>query len=565
MRNAFWDVLLLVALASVNTFLISGVMPLRGEETRRGQAAKEMRETGNWVVPQQQRQTYLTKPPLMYWCIVATAEVRGAFDRYSVRAPSAIATILTILLIYLYGRGVGNRLTGFAAAFAFATMAYVLDSGADGEIDPLFVLFIAASMLIWHLGYTRKWNPATVWSIGYACAGLAMITKSIQGPVYFAGGACFFLMIKRDWRMLFHWGHAVGIVAFFATISLWLLPLAQMMGWDHVAHVFWGAEVGPRITPTAERMLRTIGHIFQYPAEHFLLLTPWSLFLLAYFSKTFRQRLQEHKSVALFCAACCVVAFPTCWLIPTAETRYFRPLYPCIAVLAGIVLQQILELKASKRIVDSFENTAKVFGYGAAGLAVAALIYTQLPSPLALPTPRLGWLLPFTVISLALAGAIYWATRERTKQRLMISFVATGMVASAICNLFVLDQKSLATFDPEPSILAVKKQIGDAKLVSYERLYHRFTFYYPDPIPIEDLPDETQGDLGTVQPAEYFCFHATIDSEPENLPFEWEEIAVVPMDRRKKGPEEPQNQWIVVGKRISTDESQLRVATRPDK
>lgn len=79
-------------------------------------AAREMIARGDWLTPTQDGVPRLQKPPLVYWCEIASFSVLGA-NEYAARFPVAIATIgwfvATGLIAY---RITGSRRAGIAAS-----------------------------------------------------------------------------------------------------------------------------------------------------------------------------------------------------------------------------------------------------------------------------------------------------------------------------------------------------------------------------------------------------------------------------------------------------------------
>src|SRR5437763_15140460 len=63
-------------------------LPIRGEETRRAEVAIEMLATGDWVVPRQQGQPFLSRPPLGSYPITALEALLGTDSLLAVRLPS---------------------------------------------------------------------------------------------------------------------------------------------------------------------------------------------------------------------------------------------------------------------------------------------------------------------------------------------------------------------------------------------------------------------------------------------------------------------------------------------
>ena len=70
---------------------------------------------------------------------------------------------------------------------SFLTMTLVMEFGRSAETEAVFSLFVAASMLLWHWGWVKKWPDWQMWSVGYACTALGMLTKGLQAPLYFVG------------------------------------------------------------------------------------------------------------------------------------------------------------------------------------------------------------------------------------------------------------------------------------------------------------------------------------------------------------------------------------------
>ncbi len=67
----FWAVLMLAGL--IYCPRLGEPLP-SGEEPRRGQVAREMIASGDWIVPRQQGLPFLSRPPLQNWAIGAAAQ-----------------------------------------------------------------------------------------------------------------------------------------------------------------------------------------------------------------------------------------------------------------------------------------------------------------------------------------------------------------------------------------------------------------------------------------------------------------------------------------------------------
>ena len=155
-EREFWWLLLLVVIAYS---LRLTDLTIRGEETRRALVAREMMQTGDWVVPRTQGQPLYSRPPLQNWLIAGIATGQGTINEFTVRLPSLLSIVATVALLYAYTRGFLSRLGALCTGLVFASLGQVIELGRTGETDAMFTLLVAGSLLLWHLGFTRGWSP----------------------------------------------------------------------------------------------------------------------------------------------------------------------------------------------------------------------------------------------------------------------------------------------------------------------------------------------------------------------------------------------------------------------
>src|SRR6516165_3434514 len=85
------------------------------DEGNNAEAAREMYESGNWVVPTFNFQLRPDKPALLYWLQAFAYSIFGV-NELAARLPSALAAILTVLTVYEFGRQVFDKEVGFLSA-----------------------------------------------------------------------------------------------------------------------------------------------------------------------------------------------------------------------------------------------------------------------------------------------------------------------------------------------------------------------------------------------------------------------------------------------------------------
>ncbi|MCH7523322.1 MAG: glycosyltransferase family 39 protein, partial [Chloroflexi bacterium] len=132
-----------------------------------------MLRSGDWIVPRLQGVLYSGKPPLGSWLIAICGAIRGEVDVAAIRLPTILAILLTTLLIYGYSRNFLSRFGAFASAVGFCTMGQVLQIGRLAETDGVFTLLTAASLMVWHWGYMKRWPSWLTWLAGYSLAAAA--------------------------------------------------------------------------------------------------------------------------------------------------------------------------------------------------------------------------------------------------------------------------------------------------------------------------------------------------------------------------------------------------------
>src|SRR5437016_532793 len=106
---------LLLAVAALLNFPNLGAPSLWDiDEGNNAEAAREMMDSGNWVIPTFNYQLRVDKPALLYWCQIGAYRLFGV-NEFAARFPSALAALLTVLLAYELARGMFGAATGLLA------------------------------------------------------------------------------------------------------------------------------------------------------------------------------------------------------------------------------------------------------------------------------------------------------------------------------------------------------------------------------------------------------------------------------------------------------------------
>ncbi len=537
-----WAVALLVGLiycARLTT------VPICGEESRWAGVAREMIATGDWIVPRQQGQVFAERPPLGSWAMAAVGLARGQVDAVAVRLPSALATTALAVLIYLYGRIFLSRRGALAAALAYATFGQVLQIGRLGESEALFSCLLASALLLWHAGYVRGWSPALTWTTGYALTALAALVKGPQAPVYFIAVTGAFLVWRRQWRGLLSWPHALGLAVFAGIVAAWQVPFWLATDWQTVVDV-WSGLARDRFSFGG-----LLKHLVSYPLETFGCLLPWSPLLLGLADPKFRRTLGSYRELTAFLVIALVMTYPTVWLSTGARGRYYMPLYPCFALLVGMVIECCTARDATAQLRRGWRWYVGTIGLAAGVIGVAVAVGSGADFE-RLAILRLPPLLAcgFVLFAVATALVLIAAAGRSFRPRPRLAILAISALLGSLQVVVMLSVKARALNDLSPDVAALRAQLPAAgNMVSFGPIAHRFAYYYGDPI--RELPWPTD----TAQlPAdlEFFCFEQHAGDSPErrhsgrgrtwkwtpgSLPFRWEQVAWIPCDpNRRENP-----------------------------
>jgi len=535
--------LILVVLAA--HFFRLNELSVRGEESRRFTIGWEMVQSGDWIVPRVQGEPVFYRPPLQNWLLGLSAWVCGTCEAWAVRLPGAMAVLATALLLYFYCRRFLSPLGAFTAGASFATMAQVLELGRLAETESLFTFLVSATLLVWHWGYMAGWPDLRMWMTAYFLAGLGMLAKGSQAPVYLAASTGVFLLWNRQWRRLFTLSHAAGLGTFVLVFGLWWVPYAVRMGpaagWriivgDTALHVHFRAEF--------------FQHLWQFPLETLSCMLPWSVVLPLYVSGRLRRSLGPARPMLAFLVICLLATFPSCWLVAGGAPRYWMPLYPCAAALIGVVIQRGLESTALRQIRWCCLVVVAAFGVLMVTAGVMAIVTswpgirpTRFQQPwahaacYALSMGPLGCLL------------LFW---HRRRSATLFCMVVPAVWLALTNSIWILNYQDAKSFDIAAEVNRLKHILPpDAKLVSFGQVYHRFAYYLGrriDNIRWPNQPDDLPEDIT------YFFFDRGTEggsSAAQKLPFAWEKLTDV-VCARFRNAEVSAN--VVVGRRIRLDE-----------
>ncbi|PYL43803.1 MAG: hypothetical protein DME29_06145 [Verrucomicrobia bacterium] len=311
------------------------------DEPRFAEAAREMRERADFIVPYFNNQFRFDKPPLTYWFQVASYRVFGEND-FAARFPTAIAAALVAVILLAWGQQLGDEKVGWWAAIIFSLSLQTFIHGKAAVADMWLVLFVTvAHWAAWELfkanteHRTSNIEHRTVfWWTFYISLAFAFLAKGPIGwtPLLTVAIAHRF---HRQKHFAAHFKFVRGLLLMLVLICLWGIPaLVRTQG------EFFRVGIGKHVV---ERSVATMeGHgassVWMYLALlPFYFLTvfasffPWSIKLPALWKKLRAQR----DGTDQFLLAGALIIFGIFTLVQTKLPHYTLPAFPLLALLVA--------------------------------------------------------------------------------------------------------------------------------------------------------------------------------------------------------------------------------------
>lgn len=152
------------------------------DEINFAESAREMLQSGEYFRVQIGFEPFWEKPPLFIWLQALSMKLFGV-NEFAARFPNVICGIITLNILYHFGRKVLSHFAGIFWAIAYAGSIAPFLYTQSGIIDPVFNLFILLSIYQLFQAESARQNsekPRIHYLLSGLFAGLAVLTK---GPV----------------------------------------------------------------------------------------------------------------------------------------------------------------------------------------------------------------------------------------------------------------------------------------------------------------------------------------------------------------------------------------------
>jgi 4-amino-4-deoxy-L-arabinose transferase-like glycosyltransferase len=332
---------LLRLLAAFTFFILLGSRALNEpDEGRYSEIAREMIETGNWVVPHLWYLPHLDKPPMTYWLVAASMKLFGQ-NEWAARLPLALAAMSGVWAVWLLGGSLGGRRVGFWSALMLQASLLYFVMARTLTTDMFLTAFnVWAIYFFW-----RSWQSLQSevgsrksafygWHLaGWVAIALGFLTK---GPVALA-----IPLVALAALVIYRWksfaakkillgGLVAGLVLFLALVLPWFLAVFRRVpGAFH--YMTWYQAAGSLLGTTIKDRKGSPFYFFGVLAVGIL---PWTGLLGWLWRRTHWRSLDlKSKDGWVWLNATAVFTFALFSFSQAKLPAYILPVFPALAVM----------------------------------------------------------------------------------------------------------------------------------------------------------------------------------------------------------------------------------------
>jgi len=293
------------------------------DETRYAVVAREMRVSGNWILPHLNGAIYAEKPPLYFWLVNLSILFLGEDTEFANRLPSALAGLLTAILTFLFGERLFNLRVGFLSGLVLITCFLFPQVSRWMMLDSLFTLFFLLTLFYFYRGYEDDEGQQKYYFLAGFFMGFGVLTK---GPIAYIPIPILLLcsFILKDPKKAWNLNLLYSFIISLAVVFIWLLPACWIGGEVYRDKILFGQTIG-RLMEGGKHFhpQSALFYFIRFPFE-FL---PWTVFLPAALFWGLRNEKAKRKEF-LFLFAWFVTVFLFFTLSKGKRIIIFSPFIP---------------------------------------------------------------------------------------------------------------------------------------------------------------------------------------------------------------------------------------------
>jgi len=283
--------------------------------------ARDILDSGRWLIPDLRGEPYLNKPQLFFWSVAVASLPGGEVTERTAALPAVLSSIATVAAVFAIGARTWGAGAGALAALMLATTIGFFVIGHHGQSDVMVTAWtwwaLNGLLVARRAGYTTL--PLIAF---YACVAGAILSKGPMGLLGLAAGFAA-VAFADGWRDTTRLRPVLGLVVLAVLLSPWYAPYlvghrSAFVGDTVVGH--YGSWAFRRGALARLESLWVLVHAL-----------PWTIFLVG--AATWWRRLPDAERRLI--AAWTLTIWVLVGLSGIHRARYLIPIYPGLALLVG--------------------------------------------------------------------------------------------------------------------------------------------------------------------------------------------------------------------------------------
>jgi 4-amino-4-deoxy-L-arabinose transferase-like glycosyltransferase len=387
--------------------------------------AKTMAQRNNYIDLFAEGRDWLDKPHFPFWITAISFELFG-FTTWAYKLPAILFLFMGAYYTYALARDLYNKEVGYWSAIVLLTAEHIIISNNDVRAEPYLTGLIIASVYHFYKAHINKQYGHLV--VGSLFAACAVMTKGMFALIPIGGAIAGELLMKRDWKGLFHlrWLLAIVFTWVFMTPELYCLyyqfdlhPEKVVFGRTGVSGIrffFWDSQFG-RFFNTGPIKGKGDPAFFLHTTLWAFL--PWSLLLYAAVFKKIRAGIRNRTGQEWYTVAGALLCFVLFSASSFQLPHYINIIFPFFAMIVAAFVWSL-----SARWVKTVA-VVQVVIIVILIVLLAGIHYLFQPG-------STGWL-----VVLLVAGGVLWFFFRRWAWEQRVRLLAGSALAVVIVNLYL--------------------------------------------------------------------------------------------------------------------------------
>lgn len=334
-------------------YFLGGYGLLDNNEGLYAQIAREMLETGDFLLPKLNGVLYFEKPPLLYWLTALSFKI-GGINEFSARFVPAISGFGLLAFMAFFFRKQGQNRLGFLTFFILGTSLGYLAFSRTIIFDVLFTTCLTGALLfLFRLSETKNTKNALSF---YAFLALAILAKGLVALVLTSLVWIAYFAVEKRRRALgqqnfsfwlpLHFG---GIVLFLFLVVPW--HLMASLKEPSFAWFYFINEHVYRFLGLREPHDYYSGPVYYYTYRLLIYFAPWVFLTPLFFlkRKAQNQNVSSKMQIKADTGKNRLVTFLLCWFIciflffsfSKAKANYYLvTVMPPLGALLAVMIEQ---------------------------------------------------------------------------------------------------------------------------------------------------------------------------------------------------------------------------------